>query len=977
MKNLALSVLLVLLTAVTGFASDGKYQSQTAKDANGYVYETFTNDPLSARIYTLSNGLKVFLTVNKDEPRIQTLIGVKAGSAYDPLETTGLAHYFEHLMFKGTSKIGTSNWENEKVLISEISALFEQHRATADTGMKTAIYHKIDSLSGLAASYAIPNEYDKLVSSMGAKGTNAGTAYDQTVYMNNIPMNELEKWAMLESERFGNIVLRLFHTELETVYEEFNMYQDEDDNRADAALMSALFPTHPYGREIIGLPEHLKNPSMVNINRFADTYYRSNNMAIALSGDLDFEKTILLIDKYFGPMKPGNIPANKPIMENPIETPVVKNVYGPDAENLMLAFRFDGDNSEDQMYVTLIDLILSNNKAGLIDLELVQAQKVLEASARPQFLKDYGMHVFSGKPREGQKLEEVRDLLLGQIEKIKKGEFEDWLLPAIIKDLRLSQIQRLESNFFRTYWYVDAFTKSIPYDHKLMVIDVLETITKEDLVKFANQRYKDNYVLVYKRTGNPENIIRMEKPPITAVAINRSQQSAFLKNFTNLPSGSINPAFIDFNEEIRMSELKPGINYFHIPNKTNELFYLVYIIDMGKDHDLMLDLAVNYLPYLGTKDYSAADLSREFFKIGANMSVNTGGNRSYISISGLEESLEPALRLLEHLIANVQPDRKAYDEYVQGILKKRTDDKLNKNSILWGAMLNYGKYGKLSPFTNILSEKQLLDTDPALLTEVIHNMFSYKHKIFYYGQRPETKMKELVSTYHKTGLLKEYPQPVKYQEQDARGNTVYLVDYDMVQANMLMLSKGPVFDKSLVPESRLFGEYFGSGLSSIVFQEIRESKALAYTAFASFSAPQMKDDSWFLYAFLGTQADKLKTATDAMTSLLNEMPRAERQFDLAKESILKQIESERITKRSIFWTYIQNMDKGIDYDIRKDVYEEVKNTNLDTFSDFFNKNIKGKNYTYLILGNKKNLDMEVVSKLGTIKELKLEELFNY
>lgn len=128
------------------------------------------------------------------------------------------------------------------------------------------------------------NEYDKLVSSLGAKNTNAGTSYDQTVYINDIPSNELEKWLTLESERFGDVVLRLFHTELETVYEEYNMYNDMDDSRASNALMEGLFPSHPYGRDVIGLPEHLKNPSMVNIYNFYRTFYVPNNMAIVLSG---------------------------------------------------------------------------------------------------------------------------------------------------------------------------------------------------------------------------------------------------------------------------------------------------------------------------------------------------------------------------------------------------------------------------------------------------------------------------------------------------------------------------------------------------------------------------------------------------------------------------------------------------------------------------------------------------------------------
>jgi len=305
--------------------SQKKYETRKSSDKNGYQYEYVENDPIQARIYTLKNGLKVYLSINKDEPRLQTYIAVKAGSTYDPPQTTGLAHYLEHMMFKGSSKIGTINWEKEKAELDKISNLYEQHLLTKDPEKKKTIYKKIDSISAIASKYAVPNEYDKLMSSLGAKGTNAYTSNERTVYVNDIPSNELEKWLLLESERFSILVLRLFHTELETVYEEFNMYQDNDNRKAMEALFSGLFSKHPYGTQtVIGKAEHLKNPSMINIYNYKDTYYRPNNIAICLSGDLDFEKTILLIDKYFGALKANsNLPAKQKIIEDPIKQPIL------------------------------------------------------------------------------------------------------------------------------------------------------------------------------------------------------------------------------------------------------------------------------------------------------------------------------------------------------------------------------------------------------------------------------------------------------------------------------------------------------------------------------------------------------------------------------------------------------------------------------------------------------------------------------
>jgi len=978
MRNYTLLFLLAALGLL--FSCSGKkYQTEINTDKNGYAYQTVSNDPMNTRVYTLDNGLKVFLSVNPDEPRISTLIGVNAGSTSDPVETTGLAHYFEHMMFKGTDEIGTINWELEKPLLDEISNLFERHRDAADPALKKMIYHKIDSLSAIAANYVAANEYDKMVSSIGAKRTNAGTSYDYTVYINDIPKNEFEKWLKLESERFDDIVLRLFHTELETVYEEYNMYQDMDRSRANTAMMAALFPAHPYGRQVIGLAEHIKNPSMKNIYEFAETFYVPNNMAIALSGDLDYDETIKQVNNYFGKLDAGKLPEIVQPIEKPLVGPIVKEIYGPDAENMMLAFRFDGDYSYDNKMTSMIDMILSNSQAGLIDLNLNQQQKVLRAGSYVNAMKDYGMHVFYGYPREGQTLEEVKDLLLGQLDKVKKGEFDEWMLEAIVNDMRLNEIYRNESNFARAYTYIDAFIKGISVEERLGFIDELEKISKQDIVKFANEKYGDNYVVIYKRFGESQNIAKVEKPQLTPIPINREDQSDFYKEFSSIRPEEIQPVFLNYQEQIQQKVLSPGVDIFYINNKDNETFNLNYIIDIGKNHNIKFPLAVNFLPYLGTDKYSPSELQQEFFRLGLSFGVNTGDKRSYVYISGLSKSFNEGVKLLEHVIAYAKPNEKAYADYVDGILKKRQDSKKDKNSILWGGLLNYGIYGENSSFRNILTEDELKNIDPKILTDLVAEMTSYEHKIFYYGPESfEIAQKALEKLHTVPAELAQLPEETKYIQIDNAENRVYVVNYDMVQANIVMVSKSDPFDKKLIPPSQVFGEYFGGGLSSIIFQEIRESRALAYSAFSTFSIPSKPDEHNIVYGFVGTQADKLETATTAMLELMNNMPEAEKQFELAKESIIKKINTERIIKGSIFWNYLGNMERGIDYDIRKDVYEYAQNVTIEQFRDeFFNRYIRGLNYNFVILGNKDALDLKSLSKIGDTRVMTLEEIFNY
>ncbi|MCP4551389.1 MAG: insulinase family protein [Bacteroidetes bacterium] len=969
-------LLYICIFALLISCTNEKYVTKTKKDENGYTYEMVTNDPLKARIYTLDNGLKVYLSVNNDAPRIHTLIGVRAGATYDPAETTGLAHYLEHMMFKGTDEFGTIDWAKESALLAQISDLFEEHRNTSDVNEKKVIYHNIDSISGLAAKFAVANEYDRMTSAIGAKSTNAFTGDELTAYMNDVPSNQFEKWLIMEKERFSDLVLRIFHTELETVYEEFNMSQDNDWRKAHKALNSGLFKKHPYGTQtVLGKGEHLKNPSMVNIHNYFNTYYVPNNMAFCLSGDLDFEKTIKIIDKHWGEFAYNpNLPERNLPVEDPITEILEKEVVGPDAESVTMAYRFDGANSNEEKFVTLIDYILNNSKAGLIDLDLVQEQKVISASSSTEFLIDYGKHILTGRPREGQTLEEVKELLVAEIEKIKNADFEDWLPEAVINELNLLQIKGNEQNIDVAFNFLDAFIKKVNWKDQVAFNDELAKITKEEIVAFANEHYNENYVVVYKRNGKDDVSMKIEKPGITPVELNRDEQSKFYKDYLAMESETLKPVFVDYDSKIEKLSMPSGIEFSYINNPNNDLFKLYYILEMGKNHMKELPISVNYLPFLGTDKYSASELQKEFFKLGLSMDVYAGNDRSYVYISGLKKSFKEGVELLEHLLSNVKSDEQAYADYVDGILKSRANKKLNKDQILWSGMRFYGMFGEKSPFTDILTAEELKEIQPEQLTGLLKDLFKYKHQIFYYGPEDMTSAQRIIEASHQTPAeLLDYPEITDYKHLDVANDKVYFVNYDMVQANFIVLAKCNQFDKSVLTNTKLFNEYF----SSIVFQDIREARGLAYAAFAAYRNPQKTGKNDYMFSFVATQVDKFKTASDALNDLILNLPQTEDQFNTAKEAIMTKIETERITRDNVFWTNLANMDRGINYDYRKDVYDQVQNASLSEFTQFFNDNISSRNFTYLVLADREMIDMKALKELGEVKELTLEDIFGY
>ncbi len=938
-----------------------------------------TDHPVNTYIGTLANGLTVYMSVNQEEPRIQTQVAVKAGFQDDPDDATGLAHYLEHMMFKGSDRIGTQNWEAESRLLEQIEALYEEHRHTSDKAEKQRLYTRIDELSTQAAQYAVPNEYDKLLSAIGAKGTNAYTSFDQTVFLNDIPANELEKWLKIESERFRKLVLRLFHTELETVYEEFNMRnQDTDQVKIFDALFQSLFKEHYYGRQpAIGKPEHLKNPSMREVYKFFNTYYAPNNMAICLSGDLEPEQTFDLVARYFGDYEPVELPEQNVAEEAPFNQPVESEVWGNEAENVTLAFRLGGAKSRDAKIMKVLEGVLFNQKAGLVDLDLNQQQEVMQALVGFIPLRDYSLLIMNALPKEGQTLAEAQSLLLEEVEKVKKGQFEDWLVEAVINDLRLDQKYQLETNKGRSEAFVDAFTNDIPWESYINQLEELKQITKDDIVNFARENLDQNYAVIYKQQGQDPNVVRLEKPPITPVELNREVRSDFFREVEAIPSGTLTPRFLDFDEDMHASHLRDQIPFYHIKNPINDTFKLYYIFDMGSDHDLEMALALQYLPYLGTDRYSPQGIRQAFYHLGLTYQTDVKKDQAYIYLEGLEESLQAGVELFEHLLRHVQADADALSDLVANIIKEREDEKADKKVILREGMVNYGKYGPYNPFTNRFSREALMEQDAEQLVKRIQGLTGFQHRIFYYGQKNPEYVKPILADHHPAyDSLKPVPDSSPYQEQSTAENRVYFVDYDMVQSEMVLLSRDETYRKELTPYISLFNEYFGGGLSSIVYQEIRESKALAYTAFSYLTQPRTYRDSHYLLAYIGTQADKLKEALDALKHLMNAMPESSQQFESARHSVMKRIASERITRTKVFWAFEENRRRGVDYDLRKDVYETMQAITFEDLKQFYQQHVKGKTFHYLVLGSKENLDFDLLRSIGPIEELSLDQLFN-
>jgi predicted Zn-dependent peptidase len=973
MKKQALILCLFVFSAIL-FAAEN-YQVKTKQDSKGNTFQFVENDPFNVREYTLENGLKIFLSENKDKPEISTMIAVKAGSTYDPKDNTGLAHYLEHLMFKGTDEIATSNWAEEKKLLDQISAKFEEHKFEQDPEMKKAIYAEIDSLSQVASAYAIPNELDKIMSSIGAKGTNAFTSTEQTVYLNTIPSNQLDRWITIERERFSQLVLRLFHTELETVYEEFNTTQSNDQRQVLTTLNKLLFPDHPYGTQTtIGNPEHLKNPSMVNIHEYWNKYYVANNMALILVGDLDPAETFSKIKKSFSTLRTNpNLEHPKFDTIQPLNSIVEKDVYGPSAESVALGFVIESETNDESIKAELISSILYNGKAGLLDLNLNQTRKVAMSYCSTSFNKDAGEFIFMASPQQNQTLEEAKDLLITELDKIKQGEFDESLIQSIINNRKRAELQKIEYNYY--HWFVlKSFIGEVPWSETLSRLEKMETITKQDLIDYANKNLK-NYAVVYKRQGENKNIVRVEKPQITPIQINRTAQSQFFSKIQDIPENKLEPQFLDYDKLVEKKKLR-GAKFNYIQNENNELANLHIIMNMGSYNNKLLPLAFDFFKYLGTDQYPAPVLAKKYYDLGLSAYATTDTEVAYFSVYGLDSTMNEGLELLLHNIRNLQPNDMAFKMFIASIKKERDNEKLSDRDIL-SKTLSIAKYGLDNPTRYHLTNEELDALTAEQLVNELKNALNYEQIVFYYGPRSfKQAYKDVKKRYQPSKKLQETPVLKKFPESGETGK-VYFANYDKVQSSIYMISQDDMYSEDLDPYCRLMNSFYGAGLSSVVFQEIREAKGLVYSAYSFLNMPGDKEKHHYLHASMETQPDKVDVAIQEMIRILNEMPEAKHQFEVAKQSVLKNIESTRVTKSNIFWNYYGKLrsDRSANYDEK--TYNAIKNISYEDFKQFFNEHVAGKKFNFVVVSKKENTDFEVLKKYGEIEEIDIDQIFNY
>jgi predicted Zn-dependent peptidase len=966
MRLLLPFVLLSFCLAVCGTPAWAAYER---------LNETNPEDPMDVHIYRLENGLTVYLTALPEAPRFYAEIAVRAGSKQDPAESTGLAHYLEHLLFKGTSVFGTLDYEKEKVLLDEIEDLYEKHFHETDPQKRADLYAKINEASVKAAEYAVPNEMDRLYKAMGGQGVNAHTWHEETVYKVDLPANRVQQWAALESERFREPVFRLFQTELETVYEEMNRALDNKQRIIMRAVDDVLYPTHPYGQQpTLGKVDHLKNPSLRNIGTYFETYYVPNNMAIFISGDINVDETIATIDKYFSGWEPKDLPEPQTWDEKPLDGRKQVKVTYEGEEYVLLAFRTAGQNDEDAEALQLLDMILDNQTAGLINLNLNQQQRVRSAGSYPMQLNDYGTQYLYGIPKEGQTLQEVEQLLLDQIEHIKNGEFEDWILPAIINDFRKREKSGLEDNYSRVSEMRKSWLAFQDWDYATERLDRLAALTKEDVVRVANKYFGDAYVAGYREDA-PHVVPDIEKPELAKLEINANRESDFAKKILSMPYDPIEPTFVNPETDYVKDEKDSGRTLYYSPNPVNDVFTFSFTVDFGRHEDNTISTATMLLDKSGAGDLGPEDLKKEWYKLGTDFGIATGDNETTLTLSGLDENFDESLELLQKVLTEPSATDETLATLKQIILAQREDAKKQADSIT-GALVQYNRYGDDSIYLRMLPQDELMALTVDELLAVIKKLPSYKHTISYTGSLPKKKVDRILKKYLPAEEDLEDPPPYRYLTvREPENQEIYFIDKDVAQATIRLEFGSMDYDEDYNTAIQLYNNYFAGGMAGIVFQELREARALAYVAGARYITGYRKGDQNLMVGLIQTQADKTIEATKAFIDLLDNLPESDQRFAVARESLLNRYRTGKIGFREVIGAVRSWERLGLDVDPRKARYEEARQADLEKILAFHKEYLKDRTKLISVVGDGEKIDLTGLGDVAEIKTIAIDDIF--
>ena len=945
------------------------YQSQ-AEDLNA----------LKVKEYRLENGLTVWLNEDHSQPKVFGAVVVKAGAKDCP--DTGIAHYFEHMMFKGTDRIGTLDYESEKVLLDSIAMKYDELAMTEDTAARARLQKEINELSIRSSEYVIPNEFNRLINRFGGSGLNAATSYDATIYFNTFSPQYMVQWAEINSERLINPVFRLFQSELETVYEEKNMYGDFIGGQVMDTLMARYFGPHPYAYPIIGSTKNLKNPRLTEMHKFFEDYYVASNMALILSGDFDAQQVMPILEKAFSRIRSGNAPKQEKVMLPPFngrETMKVKFPI-PFIKAMGLGFRGVSANHEDQVALNIAVNLLNNaNGTGYLD-KLMVEHKLMGALAINESMNEAGILAVAIMPKLLiQSYSSAEKMIWDEINRVKNGDFSDEMFNSLKLEQKRQYASSLENIDSRATIMMNLFSQGKSWNDYLNEVARIESITKEDVVRVAQKYFSNNYLCVTKSTGKyPKD--NLPKPAFSPVVPrNADASSSYAKQLEKIPEQQVAPRIIDFEKDVKTSKLTPLVTLYTTPNPLNDIFTLNISYGIGALEQPELMQLTNYLQLLGTESLSFEQFRSRLQSIGSTLAFDVTPDAFVMKVTGFDNHIDETMELVGDFIRHAKADDKKLRQIVDDAkVSEKAFFKSGDN--VASALLEQVKYGDQSRYLRKLSLSQIKKLKGKDMLAIYDKVRSVQCDLHYCGTLPVEKVIGTIRQHlplERTTVASNSPYYRELKQYDRP--TVFFIDMpDMAQSIVYGYVKGdPVDDKASRHASRLFSVYFGGDMSSLMFQEIREFRSFAYRTSGRYQLPNHahKGTAGSFTAMLSTQSDKTLDALGVLDSLIREMPLKPERMEAVKQTLVNRINNDYPPFRNLSEKVASARMEGFDRDPAEEFLRDIATMDMQDISRFYREQISGRPVVYVIAGNRKHIDMKKLAEYGTIIKVKKKDIY--
>ena len=945
------------------------YQSQ-AEDLNA----------LKVKEYRLENGLTVWLNEDHSQPKVFGAVVVKAGAKDCP--DTGIAHYFEHMMFKGTDRIGTLDYESEKVLLDSIAMKYDELAMTEDTAARARLQKEINELSIRSSEYVIPNEFNRLINRFGGSGLNAATSYDATIYFNTFSPQYMVQWAEINSERLINPVFRLFQSELETVYEEKNMYGDFIGGQVMDTLMARYFGPHPYAYPIIGSTKNLKNPRLTEMHKFFEDYYVASNMVLILSGDFDAQQVMPILEKAFSRIRSGNAPKQEKVMLPPFngrETMKVKFPI-PFIKAMGLGFRGVSANHEDQVALNIAVNLLNNaNGTGYLD-KLMVEHKLMGALAINESMNEAGILAVAIMPKLLiQSYSSAEKMVWDEINRVKNGDFSDEMFNSLKLEQKRQYASSLENIDSRATIMMNLFSQGKSWNDYLNEVARIESITKEDVVRVAQKYFSNNYLCVTKSTGKyPKD--NLPKPAFSPVVPrNADASSSYAKQLEKIPEQQVAPRIIDFEKDVKTSKLTPLVTLYTTPNPLNDIFTLNISYGIGALEQPELMQLTNYLQLLGTESLSFEQFRSRLQSIGSTLAFDVTPDAFVMKVTGFDNHIDETMELVGDFIRHAKADDKKLRQIVDDAkVSEKAFFKSGDN--VASALLEQVKYGDQSRYLRKLSLSQIKKLKGKDMLAIYDKVRSVQCDLHYCGTLPVEKVIGTIRQHlplERTTVASNSPYYRELKQYDRP--TVFFIDMpDMAQSIVYGYVKGdPVDDKASRHASQLFSVYFGGDMSSLMFQEIREFRSFAYRTSGRYQLPNHahKGTAGSFTAMLSTQSDKTLDALGVLDSLIREMPLKPERMEAVKQTLVNRINNDYPPFRNLSEKVASARMEGFDRDPAEEFLRDIATMDMQDISRFYQEQISGRPVVYVITGNRKHIDMKKLAEYGTIIKVKKKGIY--